>query len=254
VSRKDLIFDDQVTTSPWSNLWPPPDPEPKFTYPTILVHLHTSKSPLAVGDGQVQFSQVTFGWVLATVDRPNNVLIAVDEQAVVHGFLPGRNTWFLFSRHLLDLMSKFFHNPLRPITVRCDSMSVVQKIYSITTRARPMFPNDTLRPSWDIVEAICGTFQAHSSHSLQHVKGHQDCATHCRNLSLEAQLNILADKLSSVFKERSIHGTDLGPMIPGSQRQVVMESRGRAITVAGFELYVAKKMDVLDPRKTSNSC
>jgi hypothetical protein len=78
---------------------------------------------------------------------------------------------------LLDLMSKLFHSPLPAITIGCDNLSVVQTINSIITRARPVFPDDTLRPSWDIIQATCRTFQAHPSRSLQHVKGHQDRTT-----------------------------------------------------------------------------
>jgi hypothetical protein len=117
---------------------------------------------------------------------------------------------------LLDLMSKFFHSPLPPMTIWCDNLSVVQTITSIITRVRPVFPNDTLRPSWDIIQATCRTFQAHPSLSLQHVKGHQDRTTTFWNLPLESQLNIQADKLATAFQEESSHGTHRGPIIPGS--------------------------------------
>jgi hypothetical protein len=99
---------------------------------------------------------------------------------------------------LLYLMSKFFHSPLPPITIWCDNLSVVQTISSIITRVRPVFPNDIVRPSWDIIQATCRTFQAHPSLSFQHFKGHQDCTTK-------------ADKLATAFQEESSHGTDRGP-------------------------------------------
>jgi hypothetical protein len=71
-----------------------------------------------------------------------------------------------------------------------------------------------LRPSWDIIQATCRTFQAHPALTLQHVKGNQDCSTHFWNRPLETQFNIQADKLATDFQEESSHGTDRGPIIP----------------------------------------
>jgi hypothetical protein len=121
-------------------------------------------------------------------------------------------------------MSKFFHRPLPPMTIWCDNLSVVQTITSIITRVRPVFPNDSLRQSWDINQATCRTFQAHPSLSLQQVKGHQDRTTTSRNLPLEAPLNIQADKLATAFQEESSHGKNRGPVISGSGCQLVMDN------------------------------
>jgi hypothetical protein len=57
------------------------------------------------------------------------------------------------------------------------------------------------------------------------VKGHQDRTTHFWNLPLEAQLNTQADKRATALQEKSSHGTDGGPMIPGSGCQLVMENQ-----------------------------
>jgi hypothetical protein len=118
--------------------------------------------------------------------------------------------------NLLDLLSKLFHSRLPPITIWCDNLSVVQTIHSIITQVRPLFQNDTLRPSWDIIQATCRTFQSYPSLSSQHVKGQQDRTTNFRDLLLEAKLDMQADKLVTTFQEKSSHGTDRGPMIPGS--------------------------------------
>jgi hypothetical protein len=123
---------------------------------------------------------------------------------------------------LLDLMRKFFNSPLPPIAIWCDNLSAVQIINSIITRVRPVFPNITLRPSWEFIRATCRTFQAHPSLSLQHVKGHEDRNTKFWNLP---QTNIQADKLATAFQEKSSHGTDRGPTIPGSGCQLVMENQ-----------------------------
>jgi hypothetical protein len=101
----------------------------------------------------------------------------------------------------------------------------VQTITSIITAVRPVFPIDTLRPSWDIIQATCRTFQAHPSLSLQHVEGHQDHTTTFWNLPLVALLNKQVDKLATAFHETSRHGTVRGPMIPWSGCQLVMENQ-----------------------------
>jgi hypothetical protein len=155
---------------------------------------------------------------------------------------------------LLDLMSKFFHRPLPPITIWCDNLSVVQTINSIITRVRPVFPNDTRRPSWDIILATCRTFQAHPSVSLQHVKGRQDRTTTFWNLPLEAQLNIQAEKVATALHEGPSHGTDRGPMIPGSGCPLVIENevipsnhRRRIRTRRGKErlmTYIQEKLQI----------
>jgi hypothetical protein len=170
-------------------------------------------------------TQGTFGWVLATTQPPHQLLHCSGPAFASMDSYRAEAYGLISLATLLDLMSKFFHIPLPPITIWCGNLSVVQTINSIITRVRPVFPNDTLRPSWDIIQATCRTFQAHPLLSLQHVKGHQDRTTTFWNLPNEAQLNIQADKLATAFQETSSHGTDRGPMIPGSGCQLVMENQ-----------------------------
>jgi hypothetical protein len=146
--------------------------DPKFSYPTIHHLLHTSTSPLAVSDGSVLLSQGTFGWVLATTQPPHQLLHCSEPAFGVSMHSYRAEAYGLLSLvTLLDLMSKFFHRPLPPITILCDNLSVVQTLNSIITRVRPVFPNDTLRPSWDIIQATCRTFQAHPSRFFATCKG-----------------------------------------------------------------------------------
>jgi hypothetical protein len=75
--------------------------------------------------GSVQFSQGTFGWVLATTQPPHQLLRCSgpafgasinSHRAEAYGLLPIAT--------LLDLMTTFFHSPLPPITIWCDNLSV----------------------------------------------------------------------------------------------------------------------------------
>jgi hypothetical protein len=76
--------------------------DPYFTYPTILHHLGTSTSPLAVSDGSVLLSQGNFGWVLATTQPPTSSFIAADQHSALPWILAGQKQMVYF---LLPLFS-----------------------------------------------------------------------------------------------------------------------------------------------------
>jgi hypothetical protein len=105
----------------------------------------------------------------------------------------------------------------------------VQTINSTITQVRSVFPKDTLRLSWDIIQATCRTFQAHPSLSLQHVKGRQDHTTHFWNPLPRKQNSIYKQTNSPPFQEKSSHGTDRGPMIPGSGCQLPVDKENQVI-------------------------
>jgi hypothetical protein len=109
--------------------------DPKFSYPTLHYHLHTSTSPLAVGDGSVHLFQGTFGWFLATT-QPSHQLLHCS--GPVFGasmdYYRAEAYGLLSLATLLDLMSKFFNSPLPPIAIWCDNISVVQTINSFFLR------------------------------------------------------------------------------------------------------------------------
>ena len=123
----------------------------------------------------MQFSQGTFGWVLAT-STPQRILLSCSGpaygscmdsyRAEAYGLLS--ITTFL---HLLEI---YFKHPLQPTTIWCDNLSVVKTANKLISRNRPEFPNETLRPSWDILQAIRRNFKLHPEFTLLHVKGHQD--------------------------------------------------------------------------------
>jgi hypothetical protein len=94
---------------------------------------------------------------------------------------------------LLHLLSSFFNYQLPPIDIWCDNLAVVTTIHKVLSTSRPEFPNDTLRPSWDIIQAICQNFRLHPKLSLDHVRGHQDRDSDQHILPFPAQLNIKAE-------------------------------------------------------------
>jgi hypothetical protein len=69
---------------------------------------------------------------------------------------------------------------------------------------RPEFPNETLSPSWDLHQAIYRELTKLPSITIHHIKAHQDRTTPNAQLSLEAKLNIEADKLAEEAYSSSI--------------------------------------------------
>jgi hypothetical protein len=104
-------------------------------------------------------------------------------------------------------------------------MAVVNTVNRKIVRTRPEFPNETLQPSWDLIQAICATIKVHPDVSLHHVKGHQDNLRDVRKLPFPSQLNVQADLLATTFQQASNHATDRGPLIPGTGCQVLIENQ-----------------------------
>jgi hypothetical protein len=96
-------------------------------------------------------------------------------------------------------------------------------VNKIRSRKRPEFPNETLTPSWDILQAIRTNFHLHPDLSLFHVRGHQDKSTDPSELPFQSQLNIQADALATSFQGTSNHATAKGPLIPGTGCHLVIE-------------------------------
>jgi hypothetical protein len=96
-------------------------------------------------------------------------------------------------------------------------------VNKIRSRKRPEFPNETLTPSWDILQGIRTKLRLHPDLSLFHVKGHQDKSIDPSELPFQLQLNIQADALATSFQATSNHATDQGPLIPGTGCHLVIE-------------------------------
>jgi hypothetical protein len=125
----------------------------------------------------------------------------------------------------LHLLETHFKHPLQPTTIWCDSLSVINTVNKLISRKRPEFPNETLRPSWDILRAICRNFKLHPDFTLSHVKGHQDNLYDPSDLPFPAQLNIQADLLATTFQQVASHVTAWGPVIPGTGCHLLIENQ-----------------------------
>jgi hypothetical protein len=97
----------------------------------------------------------------------------------------------------LHLMGNYYNHQVPPTEIWCDNMAVVNTVNRKIVRTRPEFPNETLQPSWDIIEAICATMKLHPDVSLHHVKGHQDNLRDVIELSFPSQLDVQVDLLAN---------------------------------------------------------
>ena len=83
--------------------------------------------------------------------------------------------------------------------VHSDSESVLKKLDKIRSWLY-LFQNATMCADWDVLQATITILKKFDNKIiLRHVKGHQDDTKQYHKLSLEAQLNVDADKLAGKF-------------------------------------------------------
>jgi hypothetical protein len=188
--------------------------------------LDPTSNPTAVCDGSVVLSQGTFGWVLAT-STPPRILVRCSGPAYGSCMDSFRAEAYglLSVTTFLHLLTTYLQQPSLTIDVWCDNLAVVNTINRLTKQQRPDFPNDTLRPSWDVLQAIQQNFRHLPSITLSHVKGHQDTTNSPNELPFPARLNIAADKLATSFQQLSSHADDLGPIIPGTRCHLALDQK-----------------------------
>ena len=188
--------------------------------------LDPSSNPTAVCDGSVLMSQGTFGWVLAT-SNPPRILMRCSGPAYGSNMDSFRAEAYglLSLTTFLHQLTTLFQQPLPLTELWCDNLAVVNTINRLTTQQHPEFTNDTLRPSWDVLQAIRQNLRHLPFVTLSHVKGHQDNTTSSNELSFPAKLNVEADKLATSFQRHSNHANEQGPMIPGTGCHLVIDNQ-----------------------------
>jgi ribonuclease HI len=76
----------------------------------------------------------------------------------------------------LNLLADHYKAPISTIKICIftDSKSNVKQIIQNQHRKRPEFPNETLRPSWDLHQAIHRELTQLPNIAIHHIKAHQD--------------------------------------------------------------------------------
>jgi len=200
------------------------DPSAEEPIPKHTSVRTTSLGPLAVCDGSVVGGQGTFGWVIST---PSG-------ERLCHGCGPafgysissycaeayGMLSVLLYLHHV---MFHFQGHHIRCIDLYCDNSGLVSTVTGILERKRPEFVNDTMKPEWDLIQAIVQEVRSIGMVKVQHVKGHQDTDSDNPNepLPLEALLNIEADQHATQFQHHTTHGGHSKvPMVAGTLAQL----------------------------------
>jgi len=201
---------------------------PSLDYPSLLWILQKEQR-IGVTDGSVIGPQGTFGWALASTVTEFTLIENAGPAYGARTEAYGQLSVVVF----LNLLSTFFDQPLPEIKLYCDNKAVVDTVNSLLNLQRPDFPNDSLRPSWDLLQSLRTYNQKHPTLALGHILGHHDKNVPVDQLPLPARLNVRVDALAGAFQAASNHANQQGPMIPGTYCQLLI--RGEVVATPQYD-------------------
>jgi hypothetical protein len=126
---------------------------------------------------------------------------------------------------VVTLLMLYTTNTFAPNELLCDNDALVKKVEKSRKSTRPEFPNNTLAPSWDVLQQITKNLQKFPEESsLRWIPSHKDDKTPIEQLPPDAQLNVQADHLAGQIQQQSPHHRhDLDPpMIDGARCHLVI--------------------------------
>jgi len=177
----------------------------------------------AAADGSVRNNTGTFGWV---VGLKNGTILLRGKGRVfgtpinsyrAEGF--GLLSMLVYIRRLFHFQTNSNPPQLRMLS---DNQALVHELQKIRSRTRPAFPNDSLRPSWDVLQAILTVWSDFPESSLEHVRGHQDRDQERHELDIPAQLNCEADDLASAAYQLESCPESSYPMLGGTRCRLIV--------------------------------
>jgi hypothetical protein len=107
----------------------------------------------------------------------------------------------------------------------CNNDALVKKVENMWKSKRPEFANDTLAPSWDVLQRKTKNLRKlPEESSLRWIPSHQDDKTPIEQLPPDARLNVRADKQAGQFQQLSPHHQHDcdSPMINGTRCHLVI--------------------------------
>jgi ribonuclease HI len=143
----------------------------------------------------------SFGWIAATTDGTR--LISCNGPVASHQHTSYRSEGYgLLSAHcfLQRTMQTYELDSLKEVVIYCDNKSMVRRSGTFPERWE-CYPNRTMDSEWDVLSQIWSTRRQDLAVPICHIKGHQDRTTPYEELSLEAQLNVDADRLAEAYLE-----------------------------------------------------
>ena len=171
----------------YSNLW------------KIVAAAEENDYLLAVSDGSVKFHNMSFGWILSTPSGER--LAAAAGPCNGRGnSLRAEGAGMLSISMFIALIIKYLEVEPMKIVFISDNLELIKRLKAHKHYTEP-YPNETLKSEFDVTEQIYRTTEIYGIEaSYKWVKGHQDKNTAYRDLNLEAQLNVDADKFAGDFQ------------------------------------------------------
>ena len=180
-----------------------------------------------MSDGSVQNThEMSFGWVLATANGKH--------LARSYGGCDGRGSslraeavGMLSISLFIALMAKHKKRTDIKVVYVSDNLQLINASNEHKNFERP-YPNNTLSSEFDITEQIFRTNKTYKiDASYHHVYGHQDTKSRGK-LSMEAKLNIEADRLAGEYQDEFGAYSPITHMYPSSP--AVLKTNGMTIT------------------------
>ncbi len=194
-----------------------------------IIETLNSAAFILASDGSAPGDKASFGWTLSTItgwrlatcNGPVYGYKATSYRAEGYGILSG-------CQFILQLRQ--IHQVAIPWewTLICDNESMVKKAQMDPAMDR-IFPQSTLDSDWDVLAEIWTTITMlrndSSRPTVKHIKGHQDDTRSYHELSLNAQLNVDADKLADEYiNHNPNHEYHNAPLLPTSGAQIHLPS------------------------------
>jgi ribonuclease HI len=164
---------------------------------TVFHHSLQSIACIGMSDGSVNTKEGAYGWIFATNTGAELARgggrIPTQRCSSYRAEAYGMLSLLRFLHHVSQNLKVF---DLAAMQISTDSQSLVTKVTQYL-QFDHYYPNTTLEPDWDVLQIICRTIRSLPfAIILIHVKGHQDRKPH-QSLSIEAQLNIVADSIAT---------------------------------------------------------
>ncbi|KAG7362002.1 hypothetical protein IV203_025668 [Nitzschia inconspicua] len=84
--------------------------------------------------------------------------------------------------------------------VYCDNEALVENVNNAREQSPPQFPNDALKASYDVLQAVVRLAKLLPQITFHHITGHQDTQAALDKLSRSVKLNVQADKLAGNYQ------------------------------------------------------
>ena len=171
----------------------------------------------ATSDGSAPNFEGSFGWASKT----DSGIILVRNNGPAPGYrcssfraeAYGLLSYLLFVYHALWYMKTHISKKTKVFT---DSESVLKRLEDMVEWTQ-YYSSATMQADWEVLQAIVRLLkQFEFRPELSHVPGHQDKKKDYKDLVLEAQLNVDADKLAGEYKYENDESPKCVPLIQGT--------------------------------------